>query len=69
MVKVIKKTSLELLANFEEFFDGATIEEATKKAYDQKMPSEAAKINITENRVISANIKPVGEENNESKEK
>ena len=30
MVKVLKTSSLELAANFEEIFDGATVEEATK---------------------------------------
>ena len=39
MVKVIKQSSLELSAEFEEIFDGATVEEATQKAFNQKMPS------------------------------
>lgn len=66
MVKVIKKSNLELTVDFEEIFDGATVEEATKKAYNQKMPSEFAKANITDNKLISANIKIIGEENNDS---
>ena len=67
MVKVIKKSSLELSAEFEEIFDGATVEEATQKAFNQKMPSEFAKASITDNKLISANIKLIGEENNGSK--
>lgn len=67
MVKVIKKSNLELTVDFEEIFDGATVEEATKKAYNQKMPSEFAKANITDNKLISANIKIIGEENDELK--
>ena len=37
MVKVIKSSDVELAANFEEVFDGATVQEAT--AFNQKMPS------------------------------
>tara|TARA_A100001515_G_scaffold129937_1_gene116896 strand:- start:550 stop:756 length:207 start_codon:yes stop_codon:yes gene_type:complete len=67
MVKVIKSSDVELAANFEEVFDGATVQEATEKAFDQKMPSESAKVNITDTRLIKAHIKVVGEENDESK--
>ena len=67
MVKVIKKSNLELTVDFEEIFDGATVEEATTKAHNQKMPSEFAKANITDNKLISANIKIIGEENDELK--
>ena len=67
MVKVIKKSNLELIVDFEEIFDGATVQEATEKAYNQKMPSESAKVNITDTRFIKANIKVVGGENDESK--
>jgi hypothetical protein len=67
MVKVLKTSSLELEADFEEIFDGATVEEATEKAHNQKMPSESAKVNITNNRLIKANVKMVGEENDELK--
>ena len=67
MVKVIKKSNLELTVDFEEIFDGATVEEATTKAYNRKMPSEFAKANITDNKLISANIKIIGEENDELK--
>ena len=67
MVKVIKKSDLELAANFEEIFDGASVEEATQKAHNQKMPSEFAKASITDNKLISAKIKLIGEENNGSK--
>ena len=58
---------MELAANFEEIFDGANVEEATKKAHNQKMPSEFAKINITEHKLVSANIKVIGEVNDELK--
>jgi hypothetical protein len=57
MVKVIKTSDLELAANFEEIFDGATVEEATEKAHNQKMPSESAKVNITDTRLVKAHIK------------
>ena len=67
MVKVIKKSNLELTVDFEEIFDGASVEEATQKAHSQKMPSEFAKANITDNKLISANIKLIGEENDELK--
>ena len=67
MTKVIKTSSIELAADFEEIFDGANVEEATKKAYDQKMPSEFAKVNITDTKLIKAHIKLIGEENDELK--
>ena len=67
MVKVIKTSDLELAANFEEIFDGATVQEATEKAHNQKMPSESAKVNITDTRLVKANIKLIGEENDELK--
>ena len=67
MVKVLKRSSLELAVDFEEIFDGASVEEATQKAHSQKMPSEFAKANITDNKLISANIKLIGEENDELK--
>ena len=67
MVKVIKKSDVELAANFEEVFDGATVQEATEKAFNQKMPSESAKVNITDTRLIKAHIKLIGEENDGSK--
>ena len=67
MVKVLKRSSLELAVDFEEIFDGASVEEATQKAHSQKMPGEFAKANITDNKLISANIKLIGEENDELK--
>ena len=67
MVKVIKTSDLELAANFEEIFDGATVQEATEKAHNQKMPSESAKVNITDTRHVKAHIKLIGEENDELK--
>ena len=67
MIKVLKTSSLEVAADFEEFFDGATVEEATKKAHDQRMPTEFAKINIIDSKFLKANIKIVNEENDGSK--
>ena len=67
MVKVLKRSSLELAVDFEEIFDCASVEDATQKAHSQKMPSEFAKANITDNKLISANIKLIGEENDELK--
>ena len=67
MVKVLKISSLELAVDFEEIFDGASVEEATQKAHNQKMPSEFAKASMTDNKLISANIKLIGEENDELK--
>ena len=67
MVKVLKRSSLELAVDFEEIFDGASVEDATQKAHNQKMPSEFAKANITDNKLISANIKLIGEENDDLK--
>jgi hypothetical protein len=67
MVKVLKRSSLELAVDFEEIFDGASVEDATQKAHNQKMPSEFAKASITDNKLISANIKLIGEENDELK--
>mgnify|MGYP006928206690 FL=1 len=69
MVRVLKKSSLELMADIEEFFDGATVEEATEKAHNQKMPGELAKINITDNKFIKATIKMVGEEHDDRSKK
>ena len=67
MVKVIKTMDMELAANFEKLFDGATVQEATEKAHNQKMPSESAKVNITDTRLVKAHIKLIGEENDELK--
>jgi len=67
MFKVLKTSSLEVAADFEEFFDGATVEEATKKAHDQRMPTEFAKVNIIDSKLLKANIKIVNEENDGSK--
>ena len=67
MVKVLKRSSLELAVDFEEIFDGASVEEATQKAHNQKMPSEFAKVNITEHKLVSANIKVICEVNDELK--
>jgi len=67
MIKVLKTSSLEVAADFEEFFDGATVEEATKKAHDQRMPTEFAKVNIIDSKLLKANIKIVNEKNDGSK--
>ena len=67
MVKVLKTSDLELAANFEEIFDGATVQEATEKAHNQKMPSESAKVNITDTRLVKAHIKLIGEGEDELK--
>ena len=67
MIKVLKTSSLEVAADFEEFFDGATVEEATKKAHEQRMPTEFAKVNIIDSKLLKANIKIVNEENDGSK--
>ena len=67
MIKVLKTSSLEVAADFKEFFDGATVEEATKKAHDQRMPTEFAKVNIIDSKLLKANIKIVNEENDGSK--
>jgi hypothetical protein len=67
MIKVLKTSSLEVAADFEEFFDGATVEEATKKAHDQRMPTEFAKVNIIDSKLLKANIKIVNAENDGSK--
>ena len=60
MFKVIKKSDIEIVAEFEEIFDGATVEEATTKAHNQKMPGESAKFIITDTRFTKAKIKLIG---------
>ena len=67
MIKVLKTSSLEVAADIEEYFDGATVEEATKKAHNQRMPTEFAKVNIIDSKLLKANIKIVNEENDGSK--
>jgi len=67
MIKVLKTSSLEVADDIEEFFNGATVEEATKKAHDQRMPTEFAKVNIIDSKLLKANIKIVNEENDGSK--
>ena len=69
MVKVLKRSSLELAVDFEEIFDGATIEEATQKAHNQKSPKDDAKVNIASQRFLSAKIKPTSDINNDSRTK
>jgi len=67
MFKVLKTSIVEFSADVEEFFDGETIEEATKKAHYQSMPGELAKINITDCKVVKEAIKIVGKEQHGSK--
>ena len=69
MVKVLKTSSLELEADFEEIFDGASVEEATQKAHNQKSPKDDAKVNIASQRFLSAKIKPTSDINNDSRTK
>jgi len=60
MVKVIKKSDIDIVAELEEIFDDATVEEATTKAHNQKMPGESAKFIITDTRFTKAKIKLIG---------
>ena len=52
MAKVEKIHLQEMIVNFKEFFVGKTVEEATEKAYQQKMPKEDAIITITDKRFL-----------------
>jgi len=61
MFKVEKNTIQELVVNLKEFFVGATIEEATKTAHEQKTPKDDATITITDRRFLGSNIKVVSE--------
>tara|TARA_R100000808_G_scaffold13579_1_gene32832 strand:+ start:728 stop:925 length:198 start_codon:yes stop_codon:yes gene_type:complete len=56
MSKVQKTSHYEMQVQFDEFFDTATL------AANQKMPSEAAKIKISDIKLIKANTKNVVEE-------
>ena len=61
MFKVEKNSLQELVVNFKEFFVGATIEEATKKAHEQEKPQDDATITITDRRFLGSNIKIVSD--------
>ncbi len=61
MFKVEKNSLQELVVNFKEFFVGATIEEATKKAHEQEKPQDDATITITDKRFLGSNIKIVSD--------
>lgn len=61
MSKVKKETMVELLAKFTEFFEAATVEQATENAHSQKMPNENAKIEIVDKRFLRSNIKLVSD--------
>ena len=61
MIKVEKTTLIEMNVEFKEIFDGATIEEATQKAHNQKSPKDDAKVNIASQRFLSAKIKPTSD--------
>ena len=63
----IKKAYRKLALKWHPDKNPENVEEATQKAHSQKMPSEFAKANITDNKLISANIKLIGEENDELK--
>jgi|TARA_B100001939_G_C16925993_1_gene611612 hypothetical protein len=67
MAKVKKTSDYEMLVQFEEIFEDNSVESATMKAETQKVPSEFAQVKITESKFNKANIKIIGEENNDSK--
>ena len=69
MTKVQKDTLDELMVNFKETFEGATVEEATEKAHASKKPSDSAEVIITDKRFVRSNIKLIGEETNDNRTK
>ena len=69
MTKVQKNTLIELMVNFKEVFEGATVEEATEKAHASEKPSDSAEVIITDKRFISAKIKMIGEDKNDNRTK
>ena len=69
MAKVEKNTLQEMIVNFKEFFVGNSVEEATRKAYEQEMPKENALITITDRRSLGSKIKLVSKDNDEHKSK
>lgn len=60
MSKVQKTSHYEMEVQFDEFFDDV------EKANNQKMPSDAAKIKISDIKLIKANTKTVAEESTNS---
>jgi len=66
MTKVQKDTLAELMVNFRETFEGATVEEATEKAHSSKKPSDDAEVTITDKRFVRSNIKLIGEKTNDN---
>ena len=66
MTKVQKDTLAELMVNFRETFEGATVEEATEKAHSSKKPSDDAEVIITDKRFVRSNIKLIGEKTNDN---
>lgn len=60
MSKVQKTSHYEMEVQFNEFFDDV------EKANNQKMPSDAAKIKISDIKLIKANTKTVAEESTNS---
>ena len=66
MTKVQKDTLAELMVNFKETFEGATVEEATEKAHSSKKPSDDAEVTITDKRFVRSNIKLIGEKTNDN---
>ena len=69
MTKVQKNTLIELMVNFKEVFEGATVEEATEKAHASEKPSDSAEVIITDKRFVRSNIKLIGEETNDNRTK
>ena len=69
MTKVQKDTLAELMVNFRETFEGATVEEATEKAHTSKKPSDSAEVIITDKRFVRSNIKLIGEKKNDNRTK
>lgn len=69
MTKVQKDTLAELMVNFRETFEGATVEEATEKAHSSKKPSDDAEVTITDKRFVRSNIKLIGEKTNDNRTK
>jgi|TARA_Y100000033_G_scaffold38041_1_gene37215 hypothetical protein len=66
MKKVEKISQFEITAHIKEIFEGETIEEATQKAHQSKIPSENAEILDTDSKFITGNIKKIGAESENS---
>jgi len=66
MIKVEKTSLFEIEAQVKQYFEGETIEEATQKAHQSKIPSENAEILDTDSKFITGNIKKIGAESENS---